>query len=99
MQTIEDLSIGSIVDMLSYGLLTPTQGRDMACILYTRERSGKNMFSLDLFGNGTFPRFHTCADWHHIATPFAQSILPQSKAIIDEIILDYYFLMSANLLD
>jgi hypothetical protein len=45
MEYIQCLSLDSTVSMV-----TPRQGRDMARILFTKLRSGKNIYSLDLIG-------------------------------------------------
>jgi hypothetical protein len=45
---------------------------------------------MDLFGNGTRPLAHVCANWCLISTTYRESILPQSLAIIDEIVIDYF---------
>jgi hypothetical protein len=92
MPSTKQLTLDSIIDKVSDGSWTPQQGQDMACIFFTRSRSGKQIFSMDLFGNGTCPLAHVCANWRLNSTTYSESILPQSLAFIDEIVIDYFCL-------
>jgi hypothetical protein len=66
-QTPAHSSVGSIADSVSQGFLTKMQGRDMVHVFYTKQRTGKNIFTVNMVGLGTCPRFHICADWHQLA--------------------------------
>jgi hypothetical protein len=78
--------------------ITPRQGRDMARILFTSQRTGKNIYTVDLAGCGTCPLCHVCVDWHLLPSCFRQSILHDSPDVIDEIVVDYHS-MTASLID
>jgi hypothetical protein len=99
MQTSKILCLDSIIAMVSESFFTPRQGRDMARILFTSQRTGKNIHtSIYLIGSGICPLCHICVDWNMILSSFGQSILHNSPDVIDEIVVDYYS-MTVSLLD
>jgi hypothetical protein len=86
MQTSSIVTLDSIIAMVSERFMTPRQGRDMVRILFTSQRTEKNIYTIDLFGCGTCPLRHVCVDWHLLSYSFGQSILHNSPDVIDEIV-------------